>query len=305
MENIDQPGEGMKKLMAGMAKLPPVDRDLLGRMPAGAMALGAMTSPAQVWELAKGIYTSSPQTALPLTMLKAYFGQVGLDFERDIIGWMKGTMAVGLYYAIKPFPNLILAWDVANPDEVKGALNKIGEAVTRATKGKVQFAEEKKDGTTVIGIQAAELAMTPFLKPAFALTDKTLYFCSLESGLNNLLTKGEKSAADSVAELPKESVSLGIIDFPAFSQFFADLGPVLGTLSSGQKASATENGFKKVSEILNCLGKATGSTQIRQDGSSTERYSLPVGYDALVKVIKKWAEAVPAGASKGAAAGKQ
>lgn len=298
-DSLSQLGEGMKKAVGDMAAVPPVDRALLARMPAGPMALVAETSPAQLWGSVRKVYAEFPQTAMVLNMVQGGLSRMGLDLDRDVIGWMTGTATAGLYYNVKPFPDLAIAWGIENQQEVKGALDKIGGVVSQVSGGKVRFTEEQKEGATEIKVESAALAKMPFFSPAFALTDKVLYFSSLESGLKGLLSQGQGSAADSVSELPKEGQFLGMVDFPAFSEFLLDLGPALGPFLRTRMGQAVENRLKKAAELLNCLGKATGYSQVRADGTSVERYVLPVGYDAMVKVLKGWVEAIPARAAGG------
>lgn len=294
VENIDRPGEGLKAAMAPMAQLPPVDRGLLGRMPANPLALMAVTSPAQSWAAAKQAFASLPQMTFALEMVRGGLSKAGLDLERDILGWMKGTAAAGLYYDTKPFPSLVIAWDVADRNEVNQALANLTGAIGKVAQGQITFPVEQTGGATVTRFESPQLAMVPFLKPVFVLTDRTLYFASLDVALKSVLSVEKASAADAVTEAPKEAHVLGMFDFPAFATFVSDLGPVLATMSPGANPAQVQAGLKKAADLLNCLKKASGFSEFRPDGSSLERYSLPVDYETLVKLVKGWVGEIPA-----------
>lgn len=287
MESVGQPGEQLRSLVAGMGRLAPVDRGLLERMPANPIALAAETSPAQVWAAVKQLYASMPPIGMMLDLARKGLAKVGLDLDRDVIGWMKGTTAAGVYYDVKPFPNVLIAWDVQDVGEVRGALKRIEEAVTRATSGEVRFVEEQKDGGTVIRIEAEGLKNVPFFRPALVLTEKTLYLSSLESALDRALSGGRGTAAESVVELPREAHFLGMIDFRQLSGLVSDLALFAEAGASGEGAAGPGFVLKKLAEGLNCFGKATGFSQIRGDSSSIERYSLPIDYEALVNLAKE------------------
>jgi len=302
MESISVIGEGMKKQLVALAGLPGVNRDFLGRLAGGPMAMLAISSPAKMWEAMKDIFMSTPEMAQAMKALKAGVSQVGLDFDRDIIGWMKGTTAVGVYYNVKPVPDFMIAWDVANREEVKAALGRLTQALTKATKGEIQFGPEEKQGTTILRMQSAALAQVPFLKPVFALTDKTLFFHSLESGMT--AAEGEKkgSAADLFAQLPKEAQSVAMFDVPVFAGLLTDVAPFLTMKLSAEKRAEAQTVISVATDLLGSFGKVTGFSQALSDGSSQERWSVPMGYQSMVKSLKEWKEkagASPSGAGKG------
>ncbi len=83
-----------------LSALPPVGRRAFQFLPKDSVAALAMQSPAAYWRLFKQYFMSAP-VGLPFNPIaevgKGLKKETGLDLEQDILGWMSGEMALGVF----------------------------------------------------------------------------------------------------------------------------------------------------------------------------------------------------------------
>jgi len=71
---------------------------------------------------------------------------------------------------------------------------------------------------------------------------------------------------------------------------------------SAEKRAEAQTVISVATDLLGSFGKVTGFSQALSDGSSQERWSVPMGYQSMVKSLKEWKEkagASPSGGGKG------
>lgn len=296
MESVAIPTEAGKLLASKPGAAQPLDFDIFSTLPSGPVAFFAGSSPAAGYdammktldELEKG----QGDTAAAAKNMKQMFSSLfvfaraaGVDVESDVLSWMTGSVAGGLYpMPIDPDkgPDRVPAFFLFQTDKPAAALGfvqKVRGLIKGLSQGQVDFVEGSIGTAKVFTIPIPPEAKAP-VSPAIAVSDK-LVIISLDKELLGTILQGggpTKMASDAlVRSIPHDAAFAMAID-P--KQIQVMLKPVLA-----KEAGKPE--VQMVNQVFAMLGPFTCHSVSASSGIDTSLCRVNLDFKQLGPFLTK------------------
>lgn len=207
--------------------LPPLESPPLDRFPENTWGFAASNGLDRVWQGTVEALQQTPEGEILLSRLRQGFETVGLDADREVFGWMDGTVAFGMVPASSGLMQTVgfggaVVVETSDRKTAESTLTKLGELVQNSLPIPVSVQEGTIDSLAVTEWQVSGLGAKPEAVVSYGwLEEGTLAIGIDRSILEKLVRSSEPSLADNALfqelqqQFPDRPASMGFLNVEA------------------------------------------------------------------------------------------